>query len=181
MNSKQHDWAALKMLHFSGFVICFLIKTLIFHQWFSIYNLGLNTRWMKKEMLCKIISLPMRQTFFLEMADFTDFYNKLIFDLKRNRRLLDNKSWESRCTTVSCMDQWLWGYVELVSWRIKNNKTKNYIQKCNERPFHEKKKERNKIINITIVESTKCLSRYKAKLKFCSHSQQLKQIHKNDS
>ena len=28
-------------------------------------------------------------------------------------------------------------------------------------------KKRNKIINITIVESTKCLSRYKAKLKFC--------------
>ena len=43
------------------------------------------------------------------------------------------------------------------------------------------KKKRNKIINITRVESTNCLSRYKAKLKFCSHSRQLKNIYKNDS
>ena len=43
--------------------------------------------------------------------------------------------------------------VELVSWKIKNNKTEDYIHKCNGRPFHEGKK-RYKIINITIAEST---------------------------
>ena len=68
--------------------------------------------------------------------------NKLIRGLKK--RLLDNKSWEPLDTTVRCMHEWLCGWnicttVELVSWRMKN-KTEDYINTCNGRPFHEEKK-----------------------------------------
>ena len=72
---------------------------------------------------------------------------------KRNKRLLDNKSWEPLGTTLSCIEQLPWIYrnvyitVKLVSRRIKNNKTKDYIHKYdgyahkyNGKPFHEEKK-----------------------------------------
>ena len=65
-------------------------------------------------------------------------------DLKQNKKLLDNKSWELLDTTVRYMHEWLCGWnicttVELVSWRMKN-KTEDYINTCNGRPFHEEKK-----------------------------------------
>ena len=43
--------------------------------------------------------------------------------------------------------------LEIVSWRIKNKKTEDYIDKCNGRPFREEK-EWYKVISITISEST---------------------------
>ena len=43
--------------------------------------------------------------------------------------------------------------MELVSGRIKNDKAEDYIQKYYRRHFYEKKKKKDKIINITIVES----------------------------
>ena len=90
---------------------CFLMKTLTFHQWFSIHNFMLNTRWVKKEVLSKIISLSTWQT----------------------------------------------------------------LHKCNERLSWEEKK-LYKIINITNPKSTKNIyHNYKAKLTFCSCSQQWKQ------
>ena len=61
----------------------FLMKTLIFHQWFSIHNLGLNTRWVKKEMLSKIIHFDKRLYIFLKQT---------ILGLK-TKQILDNKSW----------------------------------------------------------------------------------------
>ena len=42
--------------------------------------------------------------------------------------------------------------VELVSWRIKQQQTEKYIQKCSRRPFHEEKNDK-KIISITVAES----------------------------
>ena len=51
------------------------------------------------------------------------------------------------------MDTYICTTVELVSWRIKNNKTEDYIHKCNGRPLREEKKW-YKIINMTIAEST---------------------------
>ena len=50
-----------------------------------------------------------------------------------------NKNWEPLDKTISCMDQWLLGYictcttVDIVSWRIKTNKIEDYIHKCDER------------------------------------------------
>ena len=41
----------------------------------------------------------------------------------------------------------------LASWRIKNNKTENYIHKWNGKPFREEK-EWYKILNISVAEST---------------------------
>ena len=54
-------------------------------------------------------------------------------DLKRNKRLLDKKSWEPLDTAVSCVDEdyvdtYVFTTVELVSWRIKN-KAEDYINK----------------------------------------------------
>ena len=65
-------------------------------------------------------------------------------DLKQDKRLLDSKSWEPLDATVRWMHEWLcqWNIcttVELVSWRMKN-KTEDYINTCNGRPFHEEKK-----------------------------------------
>ena len=58
-------------------------------------------------------------------------------------------------TTVCCKNQWLWNKyicttVELVFWRIKNNKAKVY--RTEEQLLQRKKWQ--KIINITITEST---------------------------
>ena len=47
----------------------------------------------------------------------------LFLDLKWNKRLLDNKYWKLLDTTVSCMNQRLWGYIFLYScetWFLKN-------------------------------------------------------------
>ena len=79
------------------------------------------------------------------MFDFTNFENKLLA-FKLNKRLLGNKSWEPLGAMLSSIEQWLRIYrnvyitVKLVSRRIKNNKTKDYIHKYNGKPFQEEKK-----------------------------------------
>ena len=47
-----------------------------------------HMRWVKKELLCKIISISIRQTFFhmFHMFDFTYFYNKLILEPKMKQK-----------------------------------------------------------------------------------------------
>ena len=97
----------------NGFEIYFLMKTLTFRQWFSILNFRLNTCWVKKELLYKTISLSMRQMFFFKCPILLISKINWFLDLKRNKRLLDNKSWEPLNAMLSCMDQWLWEYIFL--------------------------------------------------------------------
>ena len=81
----------------------------------------------------------------------------LFLDLKRNKRLLDNKSWEVIDTTVNCMDQWPWGYVWLHKCGtcfLKNQKRQNKIIYTNLTENLFVKKKWYKIINISIAEST---------------------------
>ena len=81
----------------NGFRICFLMKTVTFHQWFFIHNLMLNTRWVKN--LAFFYKCPTRLV--SKINSFLDFKGKPI----------DNKSWEALDATISYMDQWLWGFM----------------------------------------------------------------------
>ena len=98
----------------NGFMICLLMKTLIFHQWFSIHNLILNTRWVKKKYLpCKIISLSTKETFF-SLNDWLHISKKNSFlYLKQNKKILKNRSCRPLAMTVNCMDEWLCRYISL--------------------------------------------------------------------
>ena len=69
-------------------------------------------------------------------------------DLKRNKRLLEKKKLRTICYNCKLHGS--------VTFGDKNNKTDNYIHKCNGRPFREDKKW-YKIINITILKSTENL------------------------
>ena len=88
------------------------MKTLAFHQWFSIHNLSrLNTRLVKKELLRKMISFSTKETFFFKCQTLHISKINPFLDLKRNKRLLENKSWEPLDIMVCYMDQWLWEYI----------------------------------------------------------------------
>ena len=104
----------------------------------------LNILWEKNNCYAKWFHFPWDKRFFFKCPALHISKVNSFADLKQNKRLLDNKRWEPLDTTVSCMHEWLCGWnicttVELVSWRMKN-KTEDYINTCNGRPFHEEKK-----------------------------------------
>ena len=118
VNQKHHDLAAFQMLCFSvfnfyflqaeifrlknGFMICFFNQD--FNHFINNFPFTtlFNTSWMKKELLCKIILLSTRKTYFFKCLTLHISKTKLILWLKWNKRLLDNKSWEPLDTILSC-------------------------------------------------------------------------------
>ena len=60
----------------------------------------------KKDLLNRIISLSMRQTFFFKYPTLHIPKRNLFLGLKQSKKLI-NKRWEPLDTTVSCMYQWL--------------------------------------------------------------------------
>ena len=139
VNPKQHDWDTFQMLPFSvlnfyclqteifllknGCKICFLMKTLTFHQPFSIHNLMLSRCWLKNVAFfyrCLTLHIPKINSF---------------LDFKRNKSLWDNKNWEALDAAVSYMGQWLWAFSFLYNRGthfLKNQKQQNrrlYSQK----------------------------------------------------
>ena len=85
----------------------FLMETLTFQQLFFIHNFEL------KKKLCKIIGFALIKKFFLKCPTLHIYQINSFLDIKRNKRLLDNKSLEPLDATVSWMNHWLWGYISL--------------------------------------------------------------------
>ena len=115
---------------------------------------------------------PREKCFFIKCRTSCILKINTLLDLKQNKRLLDTKSWKPLDSMVCCMDQSLYGYiyfcttVELISWRIKNNKAEDYTHKYNRSPFLEEKKLYKSIYSHRKYQ--KCLPCYMAKLIFCS-------------
>ena len=96
-------------LPINDFLICFLMKILIFHQWFSIHDHSLATSWIKKT--AKQNNFTFHETnIFLKCPTLHVSNIKSFLDLKLHKKLL-NKSWEPLNAAVSCMDKWLIGNV----------------------------------------------------------------------
>ena len=111
VNPKHRDWPASQMLHIwvlthlslklllstgqnisskNGFMIFFLMKTVAFHQWFSIYNLCLNTHWVEKDLLSKKIHFPQDQCFFCKFRTLHISKINSFLDLKQNTTIRQN-------------------------------------------------------------------------------------------
>ena len=76
----------------------FLTKTLTFHQWFSIHKVGLNTLYVRKVLLSKVISLLTRHMFFINCQTLHISKTNSFLDLKRNKTATQQKlrtSWYS--------------------------------------------------------------------------------------
>ena len=119
LNPKYHDWAALQMLHFA--VLDFPFTTLGWTQ----------VRWIRN---CYENNFSFHtKKFFFKCATLHNSKINSFLDLKRSKRLLDYKSCEPLDTTVSSWNktlvihEYVCATVELVFWRIKNNKTEYYI------------------------------------------------------
>ena len=101
VNQKHHDLAAFQMLRFSvfnfyflqaeifrlknGFMICFFNQD--FNHFINNFPFTtlLNTSWMKKELLCKIILLSTRKTFFLNVSLYIFLKQNPFFDLNETK------------------------------------------------------------------------------------------------
>ena len=86
----------------------FDISSVIFHSqpWVEHHTLG-----KKRTVIQNNFTLHRTNIFFFKY--FTLYICKInsFLNLKQNKMLLDNKHWESLNAIVSCMDQWLWGYI----------------------------------------------------------------------
>ena len=132
-------------------MVCFLMKILTCHQWFSIHNLWTHVRW-KEELLSQIIFLPRDERFFCKCLTLNISKINSFLDLTRKK-----ESWEPFDITVSYGSRNFGIYMFPQLWNsfseelIQQNRI-IYINVMED--LFVKKKKWYKIINITIVEST---------------------------
>ena len=107
-----------KWLHDLFFYEYSNISSIIFHS-----KLWVKHTFDEKELLCKIISLSTRETFFFKCQTLHISEINSFLDLKRNHLIQWYVAWINDFeNTYFCK------IVELISWRIKNNKTRLYAQ-----------------------------------------------------
>ena len=111
LNLKLYCLQAETFLQKNGFVIYFFngvskISAIIFHSQFRV----------EKKVMQDNFAFHESNFFFFKCPPLHISQINSSLDVKRNKKVLDNKRSEPLHITVSWMDHWFWGYISLYIW-----------------------------------------------------------------